>query len=168
MRFLAVLLALAGPVFAQDGTVEGLVARVDAYEALMAQGQFAQALDYMPPSLMAAVAKQAGTDEAGFRRMMTEQIQQVADSVDMKSAVFDIPVEGVAVDHAEGGRAYAVLTSKSAFPALGVPEMTAPILALVEGDDWYLVRIESPMHKMMLSQVFPDLAGPVSGLGAPQ
>ncbi|MBP0481379.1 hypothetical protein [Sagittula salina] len=161
-------LPITGPALAQDGTLEALTVRADAYEALMAEGQFTAALDYMPPSLLVAVAAQAGTDPEGLRAMMGKQIQSIADTVTFDDARFDVPLDGVAVQHADGGRAFAVTTAQSAFPALGVPETTTPMLALVEDETWYFVRIESPMHGALLSQVFPDMAGPVTALKAPQ
>ncbi|WP_425098746.1 hypothetical protein [Tropicibacter sp. S64] len=167
-RIAPALLALLATKALAEPTQADLVDRVGAYEALMLDGQVAASLDYMPPSLLATVAEQAGTDPEGMRKMMREQVQASIDGKPLWGAKFEVPLDDLTIGETDSGRAYAVLASYSAFPSLGIPEVSAPLVALVEDEAWYLVRVESPMHLQVLAQVYPDLGKVLTGMETPQ
>ncbi|MFW2542313.1 hypothetical protein ACN2XU_06700 [Primorskyibacter sp. 2E107] len=165
LGMLAAALALPAlaesPTGAEPALRAALMDRVEAYEALMADGQIVASLDFLPPALLAQLAKQAGTDPDGMRQRMTEQFQATIDSRPLWGATFEISRDPATIEHTESGRPYAVMASYSAFPSLGIPEINAPVMALMEDEAWYLVRIESPMHSAMVAQIYPDLRAPL-------
>lgn len=159
--FAATLALLATPVLADQPTMADLTTRVEALEGLVDGGDLGATLDYMPPALLAHLGQQAGTDAAGFKAMLQGQIREMVSSVDMAGAQYDVKLEGAEVATSVDGRPYALLETVSAFPALGVPELSTPMVALMDEETWYLVRLESQMHGVMLAQVYPDLAKPL-------
>ncbi|GAA4223527.1 hypothetical protein GGQ68_000721 [Sagittula marina] len=157
----AAMLLPAGFAQADAPTMDALTGRVTSLEGEIENGDLAATLDYMPPALLSHLGGLAGTDATGFKEMLRTQITDVVTAGDLQGATYDVELDGAEVAQTDTGRAYALLEAVSAFPGLGVPEMRTGMVALMDDETWYLVRLETPMHGAMLAEVYPDLAGPL-------
>ncbi len=139
-----------------QASIQALEARIAEYEALMLSGEIASVLDFLPPPLLKEIARRGGMDVSEFRGKVATLFDGLSKDSDFGEIEFSFGLVDAVFETSHTGRALAIMHSTLVMPGMG--ETQTPIVALVEAETWYLVRIESPMHEILLGDVYPDLA----------
>lgn len=159
----ASLALLMAPAAAQEVTARDrgqIEARVDGLRAVVTSGDFAATLDVTPPALRAALAARFGLSETDLRTAMAEAMAPLMESVTLVS--FDIDLDAAAARTTpDGARTYLMIPTTTIMDVaeIGRLRVLSDTLALEEGGDWYLIRVEEEFQRTMLEQVYPEFVG---------
>lgn len=165
-------LALASAALASGGWARGvdagapaaLEARVAGFDRIMERGDYLAALDYLPPATVRRLCEMAGTDLAGLRDRMAEQVEDMKATIDVSQMRFALGLDKARFGTTAKGRAWAAMTSTTKIGP-DWPEMTAPVMALEDDGTWYLIRLDGEGHRTMLAELYPDLRPVIETLG---
>ncbi|WP_038077776.1 hypothetical protein [Thioclava pacifica] len=157
---LALILASALPAAAFDAADRNAVTQeVAGFEKAVEKKDYAVFFDTVPPKMMQVIADQAGMPIEALEAAMSKQITEAMATVKMDS--FKMDTAAMETGETSSGRAYAKIPTESVMeaPNVGKIRATNTTLALKDGEEWYLVRIDSPAQLAVLRKVYPDFEG---------
>lgn len=151
----------AGPAMAfDDADRAGMAAAVDQFNAAFAKGDYHVVFDFMPPKVIAAIAAQAGMDEASLLAAMKAQIEAAMATVTIES--FDMDVAGATyATTPDGSRDYALIPTRTLMSVEGTGRVRglSQTLAFHDEGQWFLVRIDDPQQVDLLKTLYPEFKG---------
>ena len=153
----------AAPAGAQTVKAEDRAAvqvRIEQLSGLIRQGDLVGAIDVIPTRLLDAMATRFG--------MPRDQIKPAMRQV-MAGALDGVQIDGFGMDLAAaetlttptGGRTYLLIPTWTEMTIQGAGRFRADTrtLALEDGGDWYLIRVEDAPQQAMLREVYPEFVG---------
>lgn len=154
---LAATIISALPAAAFDAADRNAVTQeVAGFEKAVEEKRYAVFFETVPPRMMQEIAGQAGLSVDKLEGVMERQITKAMASATLLS--FDMDLGAMTTGTTPAGRAYAMIPTRSVMktPDLGEVRATNTTLALKDGAEWYLVRIDSPTQLATLRKVYPD------------
>lgn len=133
-------------------------ARIDQLDRSMSAGDLAAALDVVPPRVFQTVALRAGATEeqlrAAVRQMVATQMQGVT------FISYDMDLVGASpIRTPDGSRTYLLIPTASVIEISGIRvRTTTTTLALEEGGEWYLIRIDDQNQVAVVKELWPEFA----------
>jgi hypothetical protein len=157
----AALLGLAVPAFARDLTeAENLVLAeaVAHFDAAMGANDMATIIETVPPRVLASIAEQHAIEIDALRQAIVEQAELAMSAVTIVSFGMDLD----AAEHEElaDGTPYVLIPTETVLDAgQGKMRVRTKTLALLDEEDWYLLRVDDEQQLTILQTVYPDFAG---------
>jgi len=169
---LGLMLALAAPALAQAITPaqhDALAARIESFDSAMRASDMTGIMGVVPPAVLDEIAKQ--------NNITSEQLIAAAQQqIDAAMANITLVSFGMELDKAEyktlpDNSTYALIPTETVMdlgPAGGGKfRATSSTLGLLDGETWYLVRVEDPQQVAILKTVYPafaDVVFPTGGI----
>ncbi len=132
---------------------------LEDYEAAMNSRNFRFIVGAMPPALNARFVELSGMDEAQVVETLAGQMDAIIPSLGEIKVTFSFDLDRAEFGESPTGRPYALVPTVTAGPSTILPGIEATSLAFSDHGEWYVVRIESAMHRQLLDDTYPDLAG---------
>lgn len=166
---LALSLGLAAPAVAQQITSPAdavqlsqsmaLQARVMSFDAAMRANDMSTIMGVVPPKVLDAIAAQYGVAPADLISALQVQLDEAMKSVKLVS--FGMDIQKVEYYRLPDDTLFAYLPTETVMDlgdAGGKIRAKSTTLGLLDGETWYLVRIEDPQQVALLKQVYPAFA----------
>jgi hypothetical protein len=165
---LALILAFAVPAAAQTFSPRdavdssdyfALVARVDSFKAAMDAKDMGTIMGVVPPLMLEAIAGQYGVTTEQLVAATQEQFDAAMQSVKLVS--FGMDLETSEMYRLADDTLYAMIPTETVMDlgdAGGKVRVTSSTLGLLDGDIWYLIRVEDAQQVAILKQVYPAFA----------
>jgi hypothetical protein len=120
---------------------------------------FAASIDMVPPPILDRIIADNNLDPATFRSMQLEQLENVADQIEIKS--FDVVTETMTTGFTMTGRAYAMAPTQLIVTLANGFELELPSQTLFFEDNnvWFILRLDQPGQIDMLKAVYPEFTG---------
>jgi len=165
---LLLVAALGGGALAQSisppngvdaGQYFALVARVDSFDAAMKASDMATVMSVIPPKVLDQIAAQYNVTT----EQLVEAAQQQIDAAmaDIKLVSFGMDLENSDFFTLPDGTHYALIPTETVMDlgeAAGKMRAKSTTLGVLDGDKWYLVRVEDPQQVAIFKQVYPAFA----------
>jgi len=149
--------ALARPV--TNAERQSLEKQITAFSRALETNAYDGIADVTPPRLVDHLAKTAQMEPGELRRAIVEQMKVAFAAVRIEAFSFDM----ARADYRElaDGHPYALVpTELIAVDPNGVrTRFRSQTLALLDGSNWYLIRLQEAQHLLLLQQAYPELAG---------
>jgi hypothetical protein len=146
--------ALARPLSHQESTA--LAAAVESFGAAMREGNFTRVAQTVPPKIVGAIARRAGTTPDRIVASMIEAMQTLHGG-DTRIESFGMDL--VAASHKElaSGEPYVLIPTQTTI-ALGGQRFRerSYTLALLDAGKWFLLRINNARQIEILREVYPE------------
>lgn len=155
----AVALSLSSALARDPSSTERaeLNARVESFNAAMRGDNHDALFEAMPPKIAAAIAKRFGVDEATLKAQMSAALKASAETAKIES--FGMAVDEARFESLPDGMLYARIPSQSVIAANGAHyEANNETLAVLDGERWYLMRVDEPAQVELLRSVYPVFA----------
>lgn len=135
-------------------------ARVAAFDRVMSAGRVGDTLDFVPQRLLDAMARNAGVEPEAVRAAFAEEVGKLAHLLKFVSFDMDVGSATSAVTP-DGSRGYMLIPTETVIemPGAGRVRSVTSTLAMKDGDQWYLVRIEDAEQIVILRKVYPEFTG---------
>ena len=158
VAFAVLLTAPAGARELTDAEDKALKARLSAFESAIEQSDVDGLTSVVPPSILEAVAKNAGVTVEQLTAAMAEQMKAMMNSVEFES--FGMDLDEITEGERKDGEPYWLIPTESVIKIPGTGTMTTNThtLAFQDEGEWYLVRIEDQNQIGILRQVYPGFA----------
>lgn len=142
---------------------DGLDARIAAFGQATTASDYPQVIAVMPPAMIAQMAGQLGVSVEDLRAALVAQVASVMESAMIEAFAMD--TDSMVTGETADGMPYAFIPTFTRVSAPGIDAMEASstTLALEDGGDWYLVRIQQPAQYDMVKAAYPgftDIALP--------
>ncbi len=156
--FLACSPGMARPLTAEES--DALAARVAAYHVAMRAADFDAIIGVVPPKLVNHLAAMAGVSTSTLVGLLVDEMKDLFASVTIESYAMDL----AAAEHRElaDGEPYVFIpttTKLNAGEGVGRLSMESRTLGLLDGGDWYLLRVADEATARALRQVYPAFGG---------
>lgn len=152
--FFAALPAAAQDFSATDrARVEARIAQLDA---VVSGGDLAGAMEVVPPRLFRTIAERAGASEAQLLQAMRGMIRTQLAGVSVID--YDLDLAGASpMLTPDGSRTYLMIPTRLVMdiPDVGRIRLQTRTLALEDGDDWYLIRVEEAGQIALVRELWP-------------
>jgi hypothetical protein len=134
-----------------------LTKAVDLYERAFASDGFDHILSVLPPPFLPAMATMAGVEVDTLRQSLVAEMAGILDEVQVVD--FGMDLDDATTGTLAGGQPYAVIPTWVRMKLDGLQYLGAsPTLAILDGDDWYFVRIEGEAERSFAAAIYPDIA----------
>ncbi|MBB3946157.1 hypothetical protein GGQ73_002103 [Rhizobium skierniewicense] len=154
------IMCIAGPSSARDLTdfeLMTLHVEIAGYETAMKRHDLAKISETVPPRIIHFVAQRAGVPDAQVRSVLTAELQTIMATVTFLK--FEMDEKNIAFRQTPTGVPYALVPSMTLMEIKGVKmEANSETLAIIDGKDWYLLRVDDESQISALRQVYPDFA----------
>ena len=136
-------------------------ARIADLDRSISSGNLAGALDVLPPRLFQAIAQRAGVTEEELRAAVRQMAEAAMQEVRLVSYAMDLSA-APPMRTPDGTRTYLLIPTTT---VLGLPDgsrmrSTTSTLALEDGGEWYLIRIDDQNQIAIVRELWPEF-GPV-------
>jgi len=154
---LTVLILSFGVATAKDFGKEALTETVATFKAAMGDGDFDAVMSMVPEKVFSQMARELEVSPEHLTSLVVKQMQDVLSEVkilefDMQSSEFDF-------EETTNGVAYVFLPTRTVVDVQGSKvEAKSHTLALQDGGEWRLVRIEDSVQLRVLRDVYPGFA----------
>jgi hypothetical protein len=161
--------ALAAPASAQSisspadqlssGQYFALVNRVDSFNAAMKANDIASIMGIVPPKVLEKIAANFGVTTADLIAATQQQMDEALKSVTFVS--FSMDLENATIWRTADDTPYALIPTETVMDlgdAGGKIRATSSTLGLLDGETWYLVRVEDAQQVAILKEVYPAFA----------
>jgi hypothetical protein len=139
-----------------DAEKAALGERVAAFQAAMAESDYDYMFNAVPPKMFAKLAADNNMSLEQLKGAMIEVMKVTMDTVTIQSFSMDAANARYA---SIGDQAYALLDTETLMTAAGVRyRAEGDTLALLDDDDWYLVRTNEASQVQMLEAAYPVFA----------
>jgi len=159
----ALALSLTVPALAQDLTDaqrQGLADRIESFDAAMRSNDMSVIMGVVPPQVLEAIATQYGATSDQLVEAAQQQLDAAMQAVTLVS--FDMDLEGAEFATLSDGMHYAMIPTETVMDlgaSGGKVKATSSTLGLLDGETWYLVRVEDAAQVGILQQVYPAFSG---------
>lgn len=162
MRYLLVAALLASPALAREVTeadraeVADLVAE---FGEVVEIGDMPGLVGFIPPPVITTIAEANGISEEVLLDAMTVAMTEALSGVTFES--FEMDLEAAEAGETPQGRPYMTIPTTSVMMVEGAGRATATstTLALEDGGEWYVARIDDATQLAVLYDTYPDFAG---------
>ncbi len=158
---LGLVLALTLPGFAQeldDAQQAALTARVESFDAAMRANDMVAVLGVIPPKMLERIA---AASNITIEQLMVATQQQLDDAMQNITLVsFGMDLEGAETAALADGSTYVLIPTETVMDLgeSGKFKATSSTLGLLDGEVWYLVRVEDPQQVALLKEIYPAFA----------
>lgn len=165
----ALSLGLAAPALAQQITSPAdavsfsqslaLQTRVMSFDAAMQANDMSTIMGVVPPKILDAIAAQYNVSTTDLIGAMQAQMDEAMKSVKLVS--FGMDIEKVEYYRLPDDTLFAYLPTETVMDlgdAGGKVRAKSTTLGLLDGETWYLVRVEDPQQVALLKQTYPAFA----------
>ena len=136
-----------------------LQARIMSFDAAMRANDMSTIMGVVPPKVLDAISAQYGVAPADLIAAMQVQLDEAMKSVKLVS--FGMDIQKVEYYRLPDDTLFAYLPTETVMDlgeAGGKIRAKSTTLGLLEGETWYLVRVEDPQQVALLKQVYPAFA----------
>ncbi|MCZ7928853.1 hypothetical protein [Agrobacterium pusense] len=158
--FLFLLIAVACPVSARDlspAEQERLRAQIERFSIALNAQDFETVGKTVPPKIFEFIASDAGVTVEQLRSALTAQMQMALAAV--KITEFTMDAQAISLAETPDGTPYALIPTKTVMETGGQTiEAKSHTLALIDGSDWYLLRVSDQQQVTILRKVYPSFA----------
>ena len=158
----ALVLALAGAATAQGLTPEqqqALSDRVASFDTAMKANDMKSVMGVVPPKVLDKIAATYNVTIDELLVAMQQQMDEAMKSVTIVSFGMDLPAaEYITL---ADGTTYAMIPTETVIDLGangGKMKATSKTLGLLDGETWYLVRVDDPAQATMLKEIYPAFA----------
>ena len=161
--------ALAAPASAQSisspadmlssGQYFALVNRVDSFDAAMKTNDMAAIMGVIPPKVLDKIASSFGVSNAELIAAAQQQLDEALKTVTFVS--FSMDLKNATTFRTADDTPYALIPTETVMDlgeAGGKIRATSSTLGLLDGETWYLVRVEDAQQVAILKEVYPAFA----------
>lgn len=157
---LFLLIAVACPVSARDlspAEQERLRAQIERFTTALNAQDFETVGKTVPPKIFEFIASDAGVTVEQLRSALTAQMQMALAAV--KITEFTMDARAISLTETPDGTPYALIPTKTVMETGGQTiEAKSHTLALIDGSDWYLLRVSDQQQVTILRKVYPSFA----------
>ncbi len=157
---LLLLIAVACPVSARDlspAKQERLRAQIERFSTALNAQDFETVGKTVPPKIFEFIASDAGVTVEQLRSALTAQMQMALAAV--KITEFTMDAQAISLTETPDGTPYALIPTKTVMETGGQTiEAKSHTLALIDGSDWYLLRVSDQQQVTILRKVYPSFA----------
>ena len=158
---LAAALLAAPAAHARDVTEadrEAIDARIAELDGYMEAGDMGAVSEVVPPAIFETMAAELDLSVDELLAAMTQAMEQMMTQVEIVS--FEMRPEGVEGRDTASGRPYLLVPTETVMRAEGQTLRNESItVAMEEGGEWFLVRVDDMNQIAMLRKAFPDFEG---------
>lgn len=157
-----VLAAAVSPAWARpltEAETTALAEKVAAFDAAMRAGDYAAIIEVIPPAMLEHIASEANVPADELLAALRGQMDEIFATVELIS--FGMDVEAAEERELADGSPYALLPTTTVMEAegMGRVKVDSKTLGLLDGADWYLVRVSDAAMVGVLRQVYPAFTG---------
>ncbi len=135
-----------------------LASRVSTFETALGASDFATVMSAVPPRVLQAIGDQAGVTPDAVRRSAVAEMETMLQDVRFLS--FSLDVETADRQELADGTPYVLLPTETVVETGGrVFSTTSQSLAILDGGNWYLLRLDDERQWRIFRQVYPDYSG---------
>jgi hypothetical protein len=143
----------------QSQELAALKDRIASFSAAFETLDIKVIIGVIPPKVKAYIRDQAKVTDAQLEEGMAAVLKKTMEQVKILSFKIE-PDEATSHDITDG-RTYLLLPTET---VMSITEgekiiVKSQTLAMLEGDTWYLVRINDAQQRMILGQVYPEFKG---------
>jgi hypothetical protein len=158
----AALLTLSTPLLAQELAPEAsarIEERIAAFDDVMIRMDMAATFDFVPPKLKKKIAESFGIPVEDLKSAMASALDEAMKTVKFESFGMDFAAATISTT-TDGSRTYALIPTETLMSVEGAGKIraTSQTLAMDEGGEWYLVRVDDASQTTILKQVYPEFA----------
>lgn len=163
---LLLVVSLAVPASAQSiaspadmlssGQYFALVNRIDSFSAAMKANDMEAIMGVVPPKVLDRIAAGFGVSNAELIAATQQQLDEALKTVSFLS--FSMDLENATTYRTPDGTPYALIPTETVMDLgaeMGKMKATSSTLGLLDGETWYLVRVEDAQQVAILKEVYP-------------
>jgi hypothetical protein len=136
-----------------------LQTRIMSFDAAMRANDMATIMGVVPPKILDAISAQYGVPTTDLIAAMQTQMDEAMKSVKLVS--FGMDIEKVEYYRLPDDTLFAYLPTETVMDlgdAGGKIRAKSTTLGLLDGETWYLIRVEDPQQVALLKQTYPAFA----------
>lgn len=157
---LFLLVAIAHPALSRDlspAEQDSLRTRIERFSTALNAQDFELVGTTVPPKIFEFIARDAGVSVEQLRGALTTQMQMALAAV--KITEFTMDTQAITLAQTPDGTPYALVPTKTVMETGGQTiEAKSHTLALMDGADWYLLRLSDQQQVTILRKVYPSFA----------
>ena len=157
---LFLLVAIAHPALSRDlspAEQDSLRTRIERFSTALNAQDFELVGRTVPPKIFEFIARDAGVSVEQLRGALTTQMQMALAAV--KITEFTMDAQAITLAQTPDGTPYALVPTKTVMETGGQTiEAKSHTLALMDGADWYLLRVSDQQQVTILRKVYPSFA----------
>lgn len=157
---LFLLVAIAHPALARDlspAEQDSLRTRIERFSTALNAQDFELVGTTVPPKIFEFIARDAGVTVEQLRGALTTQMQMALAAV--KITEFTMDAQAITLAQTPDGTPYALVPTKTVMETGGQTiEAKSHTLALIDGADWYLLKVSDQQQVTILRKVYPSFA----------
>ncbi len=162
LALLVVLAAALSPAWARpltEAETAPLADKVPAFDAAIGDGDYAAIVEVIPPPMLEHIAREAGVPVDELLIALKGQMDEIFATVELIS--FGMNVQAAEERELADGSPYVLLPTTTVMEAegMGRVKVDSETLGLLDGADWYLVRVSDAAMVGVLRQVYPEFTG---------
>ncbi len=140
-----------------DAEKAELGSEIDRFDAALTQSDFKSVSNTIPPKVLDAIASKAGITRKQLNAALTTQMQMALASV--KLTEFEMDRDATEYSQTADGTPYALVPTRTLIEAQGKKmETRSYTLGLIDGERWYLLRVNDAQQLLILREVYPAFA----------
>ena len=141
-----------------DDDGAALVKTVESFDKAMGEGDYGMVVSMVPEKVFAAMAEKLETTPDKLSGLVADQMEEIL--ADVKILEFEIDAEDFEIEETGDGIAYTFLPTRSVIEVQDTKVETRSFtLALRDGEEWGLVRVDDLAQLEILRDVYPGFAG---------
>lgn len=157
---LFLLVAIAHPALSRDlspAEQDSLRTRIERFSTALNAQDFEFVGTTVPPKIFEFIARDASVSVEQLRGALTTQMQMALAAV--KITEFTMDTQAITLAQTPDGTPYALVPTKTVMETGGQTiEAKSHTLALMDGADWYLLRVSDQQQVTILRKVYPSFA----------
>jgi hypothetical protein len=162
VALLVVAAAAFSPAWARpltEAETAALAAKVEAFDAAMRDGNYAEIIEVLPPAMLEHIAEQAKVPVDDLLAALKTQMDEIFATVELIS--FGMDIAAAEQHELADGSPYVLIPTNTVMEAegLGRVKVDSKTLGLLDDSEWYLVRVSDAAMVGVLRQVYPEFAG---------
>lgn len=138
---------------------ESLSARITSFDTAMKENNMVEIMGVVPPKVLEAIAAQFGVTTEQLVQATQAQFDEAMKTIKLVSFTMDLEAAEIAA--LADGTPYALIPTETVMDLgaeHGKMKATSSTLGLLDGETWYLVRVEDAQQVAILKQVYPAFA----------
>lgn len=157
---LFLLVAIAHPALSRDlspAEQDSLRTQIERFQTALSTQDFDVVGKTVPPKIFEFIAGEAGITTEQLRGALTAQMQMALAAV--KITEFTMDTQAISLAQTSDGTPYALIPTRTVMETGGQTiEAKSHTLALMDGADWYLLRVSDQQQVTILRKVYPSFA----------
>lgn len=160
LSLLFLLVVISHPAWSRDllpSEQDKLKTQIERFSTALNRQDFETVGRTVPPKIFEFIASDAGVSVEQLRSALTAQMQMALAAV--KITEFTMDTRAISVAETPDGTPYALIPTKTVMETGGQTiEAKSHTLALIDGTDWYLLRVSDQQQVTILRKVYPAFA----------